>query len=91
MCGETLARIEAGGPSARKRIGRNQGPGGVLGAIDTVAVAGDRPDSGPTLSRNCKAEQEFGIAAAFAGVTIPDGERGFAGRPNEATQIADRI
>jgi hypothetical protein len=58
---------------------------------DVVDVGQCRPGPGPTLSRNCKAEQEFGIAAAFAGVTIPDGERGFAGRPNEATQIADRI
>ena len=56
MGGEEAACIATGRPPAGERVGRRDRAGGILGAVDAVAVAGDGPDAGKPLRGNGKAE-----------------------------------
>ena len=58
--------VEAGGPGARQRVGRDERAGIVLAAVDAVGVGGERVDAGGPVKAEGEAGEELGVASAAA-------------------------
>ena len=77
VVGEARAWVEPQSRAARARVsGANDRAGVVLGAVDAVGVAGERPDARRTRSARRRAQQELDVAPAAA--LAAHGHRGLA-------------
>ncbi len=85
---EPGARVEAERAGAAQRIGRGQGAGVVLAAVDAIGVGRERKDSLAPVEREREAEEEFAVAAAMAAAAHCD--RRLAAGEDDAGR-ADRL
>jgi len=78
MLGQPSLEVEAQSCGARERVGRDDGTGIVLAAVDAVGVASQGMDAGLALERQRQRQKEFGVASAATGAG--EGSRRLAAR-----------
>ena len=91
MRGERGAGVESRRDGPREAVGAEDRPGVVLRAVDSVGIAGDRPDARRTVEPDGERQQIFGVAPAPSETRARQRDRGLpAGeqrdRPARATR-----
>ena len=89
MAIEVLARVHAKRRRAREAVGRDEGAGIDLDAVDAVGVGRERPDARLALQRHRARQQELAGAAAAAALDL-DRDRRLAARKQHARR-RDRL
>ena len=83
---EVIGRLQPERRTARQGVGRDDGTGVVLDAVDAVGVGGQHPHPGLALQRDRAAERELAGTAAAPGApgAGPHGHRGLAAAQDHA-------
>src|SRR3989442_15316562 len=64
VVGQAVTRLDATGPRAPERVGRDHGAGDLLLAVDAVGIAGDRVDARSAVEGDGERQEELDVAAA---------------------------